>query len=231
MDEELYKNIEKLLELERESLALNSELLTDLMNRGVKDITKLDHVADRLLDVMHGFSGEGEDVYHQYLDYIATFDPIEAKQRRDNLEYDLGYKTHVLYAAAMLCKKEMEGKVSPDGRTSFQVVMDDFIPKVYDVLKKTASFLFFAHYANNKTVTELMPMLQAITEETNYVCEHVDEFEELMHYPNNTYHPLTEEEWQAIQYIAEHNIQLYEQHPEVNKVLMYNVFSEKPLNQ
>ena len=53
MDEEFYKNIEKLLELERESLALNSELLTDLMNRGVKDITKLDHVADQILDVMH----------------------------------------------------------------------------------------------------------------------------------------------------------------------------------
>ena len=224
MNEEFYKNIEKILELERESLALNHELLTDLMNRGVKDIAKLDHVADRLLDVMHGFSGEGEDVYHQYLDYIATFDPVEAKQRRDDLEYDLGYKTHVLYAAAMLCKKELKGKMAPDGRTSFQVVMDDYIPKVYDVLKKTASFLFFAHYANNKTVTELMPMLQAITEETDYVCEHVDEFEELIHYPNNTYHPLTEEEWQAIQYIAEHNIQLYEQHPELNKELMHNVF-------
>lgn len=224
MDEEFYKNIEKLLELERESLALNSELLTDLMNRGVKDIKKLDYVADRLLDVMHGFSGEGEDVYHQYLDYIATFDPIEAKQRRDDLEYDLGYKTHVLYSAAMLCKKEMEGKVSPDGRLSFQVVMDDYIPKVYDVLKKTASFLFFAHYANNKTVSELMPMLQSITEETDYVCEHVDEFEELMHYPNETYHPLTEEEWKTIQFIAEHNIQLYEQHPELNKDLLLNVF-------
>jgi hypothetical protein len=224
MNEEFYKNIEKILELERESLALNYELLTDLMDRGVKDITKLDHVADRLLDVMHGLSGQGEDFYRQYLDYIATFNPTEAKKRRDNLEYDLGYKTHVLYAAALLCKKELESKVAPDGRTSFQVVMDDYIPKVYDVLKKTASFLFFAHYANIKTVTELMPMLQAITEETDYVCEHVDEFEELMHYPNNTYHPLTEEEWQAIQYIAEHNIQLYEQHPELNKELMHNVF-------
>ena len=231
MNEEFYKNIEKILELERESLALNHELLTDLMDRGVKDITKLDHVADRLLDVMHGLSGQGEDFYRQYLDYMATFNPTEAKKRRDELEYDLGYKTHVLYASALLCKKEMEGKKSPDGRTSFQVVMDDYIPKIYDVLKKTASFLFFAHYANNKTVTELMPMLQAITEETYYVYEHVDEFEELMHYPNNTYHPLTEEEWQTIQYIAEHNIQLYEQHPEVNKDLMYNVFSEKPLNQ
>ena len=224
MNEEFYKNIEKILELERESLALNYELLTDLMDRGVKDITKLDHVADRLLDVMHGLSGEGEVFYRQYLDYMATFNPTEAKKRRDELEYDLGYKTHVLYASALLCKKEMEGKKSPDGRTSFQVVMDDYIPKIYDVLKKTASFLFFAHYANNKTVTELMPMLQAITEETDYVCEHVDEFEELMHYPNNTYHPLTEEEWQAIQYIAEHNIQLYEQHPELNKELMHNVF-------
>ena len=224
MNEEFYKNIEKILELERESLALNYKLLTDLMDRGVKDITKLDHVADRLLDVMHGLSGQGEDFYRQYLDYIATFNPTEAKKRRDNLEYDLGYKTHVLYAAALLCKKELESKVAPDGRTSFQVVMDDYIPKVYDVLKKTASFLFFAHYANIKTVTELMPMLQAITEETDYVCEHVDEFEELMHYPNNTYHPLTEEEWQAIQYIAEHNIQLYEQHPELNKELMHNVF-------
>ena len=231
MNEEFYKNTEKILELERESLALNYELLTDLMDRGVKDITKLDHVADRLLDVMHGLSGQGEDFYRQYLDYMATFNPTEAKKRRDELEYDLGYKTHVLYASALLCKKEMEGKKSPDGRTSFQVVMDDYIPKIYDILKKTASFLFFAHYANNKTVTELMPMLQAITEETDYVYEHVDEFEELMHYPNNTYHPLTEEEWQTIQYIAEHNIQLYEQHPEVNKDLMYNVFSEKPLNQ
>ena len=35
--EEFYKNIEKILELERESLALNYELLTDLMDRGVKE--------------------------------------------------------------------------------------------------------------------------------------------------------------------------------------------------
>lgn len=226
MNEEFYKNIEKILELERESLALNYELLTDLMDRGVKDITKLDHVADRLLDVMHGLSGQGEDFYRQYLDYMATFNPTEAKKRRDELEYDLGYKTHVLYASALLCKIEMEGKKSPDGRTSFQVVMDDYIPKIYDVLKKTASFLFFAHYANNKTVTELMSMLQAITEETDYVCEHVDEFEELMHYPNNTYHPLTEEEWQTIQYIAEHNIELYKKHFELNKEIMESVFGD-----
>ena len=231
MNEEFYKSIENLLKLERKSLTQNTELLKSLMSRGIQDVDKLDRVADQILDVMHGLSGEGEDFYRQYLDYIATFNPTEAKKRRDDLEYDLGYKTHVLYAAALLCKKELESKVAPDGRTSFQVVMDDYIPKVYDVLKKTASFLFFAHYANNKTVTELMPMLQVITETTDYVCEHVDEFEELMYYPNEIYHPLTEEEWQTIQYIAEHNIQLYEQHPELNKDLLHNVFGENTLNQ
>ena len=231
MDEQFYKSIEHLIELENESIRINSSILLDMMNRGVRDINQLDHVADRLLDTMHGLTGAGEDVYHRYLDYIETFDPKEAEERRHDLEYDLGYKTHVLYATAILCKKEMEGRFSPDGRTSFQVVMDDYIPKVYDVLKKTASFLFFAHYANDKTVTELMPMLQAITEETDYVCEHVDEFEDLMHYPNETYHPLTQKEWQTIQYIAEHNIELYEQHPELNKDLMYNVFGEKSLKQ
>ncbi len=165
MDKEFYESIENLLKLERKSLTQNTELLKSLMSRGIQDVDKLDRVADQILDVMHGLSGEGEDFYRQYLDYIATFNPTEAKKRRNDLEYDLGYKTHVLYAAALLCKKELESKVAPDGRTSFQVVMDDYIPKVYDVLKKTASFLFFAHYANNKTVTELMPMLQAITEE------------------------------------------------------------------
>ena len=164
MDEQFYKSVEYLIELENESVRTNSEILRNMMYQGVRNIDQLDRVADRLLDTMHGLTGAGEEMYHQYLDYIATFNPQEAKKRSDDLEYDMGYKTHVLYAAALLCQKEMEGLFSPDGRTSFQVVMQDYIPRVYDVLKKTASFLFFAHYAKGKTISELMPMLRAITE-------------------------------------------------------------------
>lgn len=224
MDRQFFNNIEHLIELENESARTNSEILTNMMNHGIRDINQLDRVADRLLDTMHGLTGAGEEMYHKYLDYIATFDPQEAKERRDDLEYDMGYKTHVLYAAALLCQKEMEGRYSPDGRSSFQVIMDEYIPKVYDVLKKTASFLFFAHYANGKTIAELMPMLQAITDESDYVHEHADEIDDLMHFPNETYHPLTEEEWGKIQYIAEHNIELYEQNLDLNKAMMKTVF-------
>ena len=226
MDEQFHKNIEHLIELENESAIINSKRLQDLMDKGVLDIDQLDRVADRLLDTMYGLTGAGEEMYRQYLDYIAIFNPAEAKKRSDDLEYDMGYKTHVLYAAAILCRKEMEDLVSPNGRASFQVVMDDYIPKVHDIHKKIASFLFFAHFACQRPVEELMLMLRTITEETDYVKEHVEEFEELMHFPQETYHPLSEDEWQKIQYIAEHNIQLYNQHPELNKELIYNVFGQ-----
>lgn len=229
MDRQFFNSIEYLIELENESVRTNSEILINMMNQGVHDINQLDRVADRLLDTMHGLTGAGEEMYRQYLDYMATFNPVEAKKRSDDLEYDLGYKTHVLYAAAILCRKEMENLVSPDGRPSFQVVMDDYIPKVHDIHKKTASFLFFAHFACERSVEDLMLMLRTITEETDYVKKHVEEFEELMYFPHETYHPLSEDEWQKIQYIAEHNIQLYKQHPELNKELMHNVFGRHPL--
>ena len=224
MDKRLLNEIEQLIKLEQESAKENSAQLQLLMNMGVRDIAQLDRVADRLLDTMHGLTAAGEDVYRQYLDYIATFNPTEAKERKENLEYDLGYKTHVLYAAAILCRKELNGCTAPDGRTSFQVIMDEYIPKVYNVQKKTASFLFFAHFANGRTVSELMPMLRTITEETDFVKENVDDLESLMHFPHETYHPLTEDEWHKIQFIAEHNIELYSQHLEINKDLMNRVF-------
>ena len=116
MDEKFYKNIEQLLALEHKNLQINSAILQDMMNRGIRDINQLDRVADRLLDTMHGLSGEGEDIYHRYLDYIATFDTKEANERHDDLEYDLGYKTHVLYASAILCQKELENKNAQVGK-------------------------------------------------------------------------------------------------------------------
>ncbi len=224
MDEQLYNNIERLIELEHQNFEQSSAALQHLINCGVQNIDQLDHIADRLLDTMHGLTGKGEDTYRKYLDYISTFNPNEAKKRKDDLEYDLGYKTHVLYASAILCKKELEHCTSPDGRSSFEVVLNDYVPKVYDVIKKAASFLFFAHYANGRNVNELVTMLRTITEETDYVLERVEEFEDLMYYPNETYHPLREDEWQLIQTISEHNIQLYNQHTELNNELMHNVF-------
>ena len=48
MDEEFFKNIERLLKLEQESLEINSQLLLELMDRGVCDIDQMDRIADRL---------------------------------------------------------------------------------------------------------------------------------------------------------------------------------------
>lgn len=216
--------IKKLIQIEKANYEQNSMLLQELMNHGEQDINKLDHVADGLMDTMLGITGLGEEVYRQYLDYIEKFDAVEAKKRKDDLEYDLCYKTHVLYAAAMLCQKELENRHSIDGSPSFSVVMQHYIPKVYDVKKKTATFLFFAYLANNHSVDELMRMLQTITEETDYVLAHVNEFEDLMYFPKETYHPLREDEWQLIKYIVEHNLEIVNTNEAQRKELICRVF-------
>lgn len=222
--DELKKNIRKIIQLEQASVEQNSTLLQELMSQGVQNLNELDRVADRLLDTMCGITGAGEAIYRRYIDYIETFDPEEAKERKDDLEYDLGYKTHVLYAAALLCQQELNGYSSADGKPSFDVVMQQYIPKVFDVKKKTASFLFFAHLGNRRSVDDLMRMLQTITEETEYVLAHVDEFEDLMNFPRENYHPLRDDEWQLIKYIVKHNLEIINTNEVQRKELTHNVF-------
>ena len=94
----LYDHIEQLIKLERESAEQNTLLLQEMIAHGEQNIQVLDRVADRLMDSMYGITGEGEEAYRLYLDYIETFNPSEAKERKEDLEYDLGYKTHILYA-------------------------------------------------------------------------------------------------------------------------------------
>jgi len=220
----LENNINKLIQMELASSEQNSMLLQELMNQGEQNLDTLDRVADRLLDTMIGITNAGEKVYRQYLDYIETFNPVEAKERKDELEYDLGYKNHVLYAAAMLCQKELDGHNSIGGNSSFSFVIQHYIPKVFDAKKKAATFLLFAHLANGRSVDELMRMLQTITEETDYVLAHVDEFEDLMYFPREIYHPLREDEWQLIKYIVEHNLEIINTNEGQRKELMCKVF-------
>ena len=220
----LFSMIDQIIELEKKSVKQNTSLLQEMIDSREHDIQTLDSVADRLLDTMNGLTGDGENEYRKYLDYIETFNPTEAKKRRDDLEYNLGYKTHILYAAAILCRKELKGKQSKDGQSSFDVIMKNYISKEYDIKKMTASFLFFTYLGTGRSTEELIKTLQTITESTDYVLSNVDEFEDLMHFPRKIYHPLREDEWKLIQHIVEHNIELYKTHLEQNKDLMSNVF-------
>ena len=63
MDDELYNNINRILQLEHENAEQASQMLQEAMNRGEKNIDMLDRIADRLLDSINGFSWEGEDMY------------------------------------------------------------------------------------------------------------------------------------------------------------------------
>ena len=224
MDDELFQLIEHLTKLEHKNVEINSALLQDMINKGIQDIHKLDQVADRLMDSMLDITGAGEEMYRKYLDYIESFNPQEAKERKDDLEYELGYKTHVLYASAILCKKETEKLLNISGKPSFDCIYHDYISKVWGVKKKTASFLLFAHYASGKPIAQLIKLLQTITEETDYIISRIDDFNDLMHFPSETYHPLREDEWDLIQYIAEYNINLMNSNPKQKTEILHDVF-------
>ena len=69
-------------------------------------------------------------------------------------------------------------------------------------------------------------MLRTITEQTTYILERMDEFDDLMCYPREEYHPLREDEWQYIQMVVEHNIELCSKQTELSKELLYKTFGK-----
>ncbi len=66
-----------------------------------RDIRYMDEFMDTLFDFMDPMS-ETETLMRQYYDYIATFDPQEAKEREESLEEYMGYMTKTVYAAGLL---------------------------------------------------------------------------------------------------------------------------------
>ncbi len=69
-----------------------------------RDIHYMDSFMDTLFDFMDPLS-ETERVMRQYYEYIATFNPQEAKERVENLEEDMGYMTKIIYAAGLIAQR------------------------------------------------------------------------------------------------------------------------------
>ena len=69
--------------------------------------TDLDYM-DSYMECLHDFmeqGGDAESLYLEYIGHIATFNPLEAKERKEDLEESLGYKTEIAYAAAFVARE------------------------------------------------------------------------------------------------------------------------------
>ena len=93
-------------------------MLEGFIKLNERDIDFMDRYMDPLFDFMEPGS-DTEELIHRYYDYIATFDPQEAKHRYDELEEHLGYKTHIVFAAGLLAKELHTGQKDKGGNDYF----------------------------------------------------------------------------------------------------------------
>ncbi|MCH5233714.1 MAG: hypothetical protein J1E16_00325 [Muribaculaceae bacterium] len=93
-------------------------MLEGFIKLNERDVDYMDRYMDHLFDFMEAGS-DTEELIHRYYDYIATFDPQEAKHRYDELEEHLGYKTHIVFAAGLLAKELHIGQKDKGGNDYF----------------------------------------------------------------------------------------------------------------
>ena len=96
---------------------------------------------DTLFDFMDPMS-DTEMLMRQYYDYIATFDPKEAKERLNSLGNDMGYMTKIVYASGLVAQKLHNGQTDKGGNDYFESHLLKVASSGYDWKEKAYDFFF-----------------------------------------------------------------------------------------
>lgn len=123
-----------------------------------RDLNYMDEYMDTLFNFMDPLS-DTEEVMRQYYNYIATFDPKEAKERIEQLEDDMGYRTKIVYAAGLVARDLHKGQVDKGGNDYFKSHLLTVASYGFDWKEKVVGFLHDAVEDCNVTVEDVMKML------------------------------------------------------------------------
>ncbi|MBD5255123.1 MAG: hypothetical protein HDS53_03460, partial [Barnesiella sp.] len=125
-----------------------------------RDLDYMDGYMDTLFNFMDPLS-ETEVLMRQYYDYIATFDPKEAKERLERLEDDMGYMTKIVYAAGLVAKDLHKGQRDKGGHDYFESHLLKVASVGFDWKEKVVGFLHDAAEDCDVTVDDVLKMLDA----------------------------------------------------------------------
>ncbi|RXE60844.1 hypothetical protein ED375_12790 [Muribaculaceae bacterium Isolate-004 (NCI)] len=84
-------------------------MLAGFISTNETDLDYMDSYIDPLYDFMEQGS-DTEDVIRKYIIYISTFDSQKARERLEDLEEALGYKSKIVYAAGLVAKQIHSGQ-------------------------------------------------------------------------------------------------------------------------
>lgn len=166
-----------------------------------RDLNYMDEYMDVLFDFMDPQS-DTEMLMRQYYDYIATFDPKEARRRIDSLENDMGYMTKIVYAAGLVAKKLHKGQIDKGGHGYFESHLLKVASSGYDWKEKVVGFLHDASEDCDVTVEDVMNLLD---EEISKILDNPNEnwweedwwedwMEDIDKYPCETTHAIINKE-------------------------------------
>ncbi len=161
-----------------------------------RDLDYMDGYMDTLFNFMDPLS-DTDTLMRQYYNYIATFDPKEAKARIERLEDDMGYMTKIVYAVGLVAHKLHSGQMDKGGNDYFESHLLKVASRGFDWKEKVVGFLHDASEDCNVTVEDVLRMLDA---EISKVVDNPEEnwWEEWMEdidvYPCVVTHSITDEE-------------------------------------
>ena len=201
ISKELIEAFRPIVEMDNAQFRQVKTMLAGFIATQERDLDYMDGYMDTLFNFMDPLS-ETEVLMRQYYDYIATFDPKEAKERLERLEDDMGYMTKIVYAAGLVAKDIHKGQRDKGGHDYFESHLLKVASVGVDWKEKVVGFLHDAAEDCDVTVDDVLKMLDAKVSEvvdnpkgSRWEEEWWDEWmEDIGPYPCEKTHSITDEE-------------------------------------
>lgn len=198
---DMHDMFQKIAEHHNAQFRLCKSLVAGFKATNEQDLSYMDNYMDTLFDFMDP-GGDTEALYREYLAHVATFNPQKAKEYEESLEEHLGYKIHVVYAAAHVAKELHQGQKDKGGNDYFSSHLLPVGKSGYNWKEQVVGLL---HDAAEDTSNDISTILHLVKQKLEtwmnnpYDRSWIDDFEEdFFQYPAEQCHMPTEEEWDGI---------------------------------
>lgn len=205
-DKRMADLFDAIAESQNEDLRLCKTLLAGFKATKEKDTGYMDGFMDRLLDFMDPGS-DVEFLYRKYIAHISTFDPEDAKERMEYLEYHLGYWSPVVYAAYLVAYELHSKNLGKDGKAKLQSHLLDVGANGYGWKEKVAGLLYDAadglEFRESALTEKVKAQLQNFADNlSSIVWENIIPYEavlELCPFPGQSIFFPSDEAWAEIE--------------------------------
>ena len=160
ISKELIEAFRPIMEMNNAQFRQVKTMLAGFIATQERDLDYMDRYMDTLFNFMDPLS-DTEEVMRQYYNYIATFDPMEAKKRTERLEDDMGYMTKIVYAAGLVAKDLHKGQRDKGGHDYFESHLLKVASAGFDWKEKVVGFLHDAAEDCDVTVDDVLKMFDA----------------------------------------------------------------------